>query len=75
MMHHLAHLEARAGDFDAARALATRSREIALETGQLQMAAVLWEVTWDVESLAGDDVARNSPLAPAPKPWLPPGIQ
>jgi tetratricopeptide (TPR) repeat protein len=54
MSHALAHLYARRGEFDEARRLAARCREIAIESGQRAEAAHLTEVAWDVEYLARD---------------------
>jgi class 3 adenylate cyclase/tetratricopeptide (TPR) repeat protein len=63
MSHALAHLHARLGDFDMARPLAARCREIAAESGQSAQAALLSEVTWDVETLAGDHEAAERVIA------------
>ena len=54
MSHALAHLHARLGEFETARVLAARCRDIAVANGQLGQAAFLTEVRWDVEMLAGD---------------------
>jgi class 3 adenylate cyclase/tetratricopeptide (TPR) repeat protein len=63
MSHALAHLHARLGQFDLARPLATRCREIAAESGQRAEAAHLTEVVWDVETLAGDHEAAERIIA------------
>jgi tetratricopeptide (TPR) repeat protein len=63
MSHALAHLHARLGDFDMARPLAARCREIAAESGQSAQAALLSEVAWDVETLAGDHEAAERVIA------------
>jgi class 3 adenylate cyclase/tetratricopeptide (TPR) repeat protein len=63
MSHALAHLHARLGHFELARRLAVRCREIAAESGQRADAAHLTEVTWDVETLAGDHVAAETIIA------------
>jgi len=59
MSHALAHLHARLGQFERARPLAARCREIAAESGQRAEAAMLTEVAWDVETLAGDHEAAE----------------
>ena len=63
MSHALAHLHARLGQFELARALASRCREIAAESGQHAAAADLTEVAWDVETLAGDHEAAERIIA------------
>jgi class 3 adenylate cyclase/tetratricopeptide (TPR) repeat protein len=63
MSHALAHLYARRGDFDVARPLAARCREIAIESGQRAEAAHLTEVAWDVEYLAGEYSAAEHAIA------------
>jgi class 3 adenylate cyclase/tetratricopeptide (TPR) repeat protein len=60
MSHALAHLHARLGEFEIARTLARRCREIAAEGGQRAQAAHLTEVGWDVETLAGNHAAAES---------------
>jgi class 3 adenylate cyclase/tetratricopeptide (TPR) repeat protein len=59
MSHALAHLHAHLGQFEVARPLADRCREIAAESGQRAEAANLAEVAWDVETLAGDHEAAE----------------
>jgi class 3 adenylate cyclase/tetratricopeptide (TPR) repeat protein len=54
MVHALAHLKARLGQFDEALALAARCRQILLETGQQLSHALLSEVEGDVHTLAGN---------------------
>ena len=61
--HALAHMHARLGDFELARSLAARCREIAAESGQRSWAATLTEVVADVETLAGDHAAAERILA------------
>jgi len=61
--HALAHMHARLGDFELARSLAARCREIAAESGQRPWAATLTEVVADVETLAGDHAAAERILA------------
>ena len=63
MSHALAHLHPRLGQFELARPLAARSREIAAESGQRAEAAELTEVAWDVETLAGDHEAAERIIA------------
>ena len=63
MSHALAHLYARLGNFDAARPLAVRCREIAIESGQRTEAAHLTEVSWDVDFLAGEYEAAEGAIA------------
>ncbi len=63
MSHALAHLHARLGQFELARPLAARCREIATESGQRADAALLTEVAWDVETLAGDHEAAEKIIA------------
>lgn len=63
MSHALAHLHARLGQFELARPLAARCREIAAESGQRAAAADLTEVAWDVETLAGDHEAAERIIA------------
>ncbi len=63
MSHALAHLHARLGQFDVARKLAVRCREIAVESGQRADAAHLSEVEWDVETLAGNHQAAETIIA------------
>jgi class 3 adenylate cyclase/tetratricopeptide (TPR) repeat protein len=63
MSHALAHLHARLGQFELARPLAARCREIAAESGQRADAAILTEVAWDVETLAGDLEAAERIIA------------
>jgi class 3 adenylate cyclase/tetratricopeptide (TPR) repeat protein len=63
MAHALAHLHARLGEFELARPLAARCREIAAESGQRAVAADLTEVAWDVETLAGDHEAAERIIA------------
>jgi hypothetical protein len=57
--HALAHMHARLGDFELARSMAARYREIAPESGQRSLAALLTEVVADVEMLAGDPDAAE----------------
>ncbi len=57
--HALAHMHARLGHFELARSHATRCREIAAESGQRSLAALLSEVSADVEMLAGDHAAAE----------------
>ena len=59
MSHPLAHLRAHLGEFEPARQLAARCREIAAQNGQETTAAFMTEVAWDVESLAGDHEAAR----------------
>jgi len=60
MSYPLAHAYARLGDFELARALAARCQEIATQNGQAGVAANSTEITWDVETLAGNhDVAER----------------
>ena len=59
MSHALAHLHARLGQFESARPLAARCREIAVEGGERVTAAMMTEVSWDVEMLAGDHDAAE----------------
>ncbi len=59
MDHALAHLHAHLGQFDLARQLAARAREIAAESGQRADSVQLAEAAWDVESLAGDHGAAE----------------
>ena len=54
MSHPLAHLRARLGDFEIARQLAARCQEILIGNGQLATAAFMAEMTWDVETVAGN---------------------
>lgn len=61
--HALAHVHARLGDFELARSLAARCREIAAESGQRSLSALLTEVAADVETLAGDHAAAERILA------------
>jgi tetratricopeptide (TPR) repeat protein len=61
--HALAHLHARLGQFELARQLAARCREIAAESGQRAEAALLSEVAWDVETQAGDLEAAEGLIA------------
>jgi class 3 adenylate cyclase/tetratricopeptide (TPR) repeat protein len=63
MTHALAHLHAHLGQFEVARPLAARCREIAAESGQRADAAGLTEVAWDVETLAGDHEAAERIIA------------
>jgi len=63
MSHALSHLHARLGQFELARPLAARCREIAAESGQHAAAAELSEVAWDVETLAGDHEAAERIIA------------
>ena len=63
MSHALAHLHARLGQFDLARTLAIRCREIAAGSGQPAEAAHLTEVEWDVATLAGDHEAAERIIA------------
>ena len=59
MTHALAHLHAHLGHFDVARPLAARCQAIAAESGQRTEAALLAEVAWDVETLAGNHEAAE----------------
>jgi tetratricopeptide (TPR) repeat protein len=61
--HALAHMHARLAEFELARSLAARCREIAAESGQRSLAALLTEVAADVETLAGDHRAAERILA------------
>jgi protein-L-isoaspartate O-methyltransferase len=61
--HALAHMHARLGDFALARSLAARCLEIANESGQRTLAAVLTEVAADVETLAGEHAVAERMLA------------
>ncbi|MEA2673266.1 MAG: hypothetical protein QOI92_458, partial [Chloroflexota bacterium] len=61
--HALAHMHARLGEFELARSLAARCREIAAESGQRSLAALLTEVAADMETLAGDHEAAERILA------------
>ena len=54
MAHALAHLQAKRGDFDEARANAALTRRVLLENGQTFDHAVMAEVAGDVEYQAGD---------------------
>ena len=63
MSHPLAHLRARLGEFEAARRLAARTLEIATESGRLSLAAVLSELEWDVETLAGNHEVAERVIA------------
>ena len=63
MAHALAHMHARLGEFELARSLAFRCREIAAESGQRYEAAVLNEVVGDVEMLAGEFEAAERAFA------------
>ena len=65
MDHALAHLHAHLGQFELARSLAARCLEIAAESGQRAEAAVLAEVAWDVETLAGNHEAAERIVAEA----------
>ncbi len=60
--HALAHMHARLGDFELARSMAARCREIAAESGQHSLAALLTEVVADVEMLAADPDAAERVL-------------
>jgi class 3 adenylate cyclase/tetratricopeptide (TPR) repeat protein len=60
MCHALAHLQARVGEFDAAREAADRYRGFLHDTGQV---IGYWrgaEVLFDIEMLAGDAVTANA---------------
>jgi class 3 adenylate cyclase/tetratricopeptide (TPR) repeat protein len=59
MSHALAHLHARLGQFEVARPLASRCREIAAESGLRVEVAVMTEIAWDVETQAGDHEAAE----------------
>jgi class 3 adenylate cyclase/tetratricopeptide (TPR) repeat protein len=63
--HALAHMHARLGDFERARALAARCREIATESGERNLANTLKEVAADVETLAGNHEVAERMLAEA----------
>ena len=65
MDHALAHLHANLGQFELARQLAARCREILAESGQRAEAAGLAEVAWEVETLAGDHAAAERIIAEA----------
>jgi tetratricopeptide (TPR) repeat protein len=61
VVHALAHLHSRLGNFDLARSFAARAIEIAVESGLRTDAVVLTEVVADVETLAGNhDVAERA---------------
>jgi class 3 adenylate cyclase/tetratricopeptide (TPR) repeat protein len=63
--HALAHMHARLGDFELARSLAARCREIATESGDRNLSNTLKEVTADVETLAGNHEVAEPLLAEA----------
>jgi tetratricopeptide (TPR) repeat protein len=63
MSHALAHLHARLGQFELARPLAGRCREIAAESGERADVAGMTEIAWDVETLAGDHEAAEKIIA------------
>jgi class 3 adenylate cyclase/tetratricopeptide (TPR) repeat protein len=60
--HALAHMHARLGNFELARAFAARAIEIADQSGLAHDAASLSEVAADVETLAGDHAAAEDIL-------------
>jgi class 3 adenylate cyclase/tetratricopeptide (TPR) repeat protein len=60
MWHALAHLTARTGAFDEARAFAVRMREFFRDTGQQHDLDFWSEVPGDVEMVAGDPAAAES---------------
>jgi class 3 adenylate cyclase/tetratricopeptide (TPR) repeat protein len=63
MSHALAHLHARLGQFELARPLAARCREIAAESGERADVAGMTEIAWDIETLAGDHAAAERIIA------------
>jgi class 3 adenylate cyclase/tetratricopeptide (TPR) repeat protein len=63
--HALAHMHARLGDFELARSLAARCREIATESGDRNLSNTLKEVAADVETLAGNHEVAERLLAEA----------
>jgi class 3 adenylate cyclase/tetratricopeptide (TPR) repeat protein len=63
MSHALAHLHACLGQFELARPLAARCREIAAESGLRVEVAVMTEIAWDVETQAGDHEAAERIIA------------
>jgi tetratricopeptide (TPR) repeat protein len=65
VVHALAHLHARLGNFELARAFAARSIEISAESGLRSDAIVLTEVVADVETLAGNHDAAEQALGEA----------
>ncbi|MGZ6256312.1 MAG: ATP-binding protein, partial [Candidatus Limnocylindria bacterium] len=65
-MHHaLAHLNARIGQFDQARAIATEYRAFYRDTGQGAAFDFVLEVFGDIEMLAGDPAAAERALREA----------
>jgi predicted ATPase/class 3 adenylate cyclase len=65
MRHALAHLNARIGQFDQARAIATEYRAFYRDTGQGAAFDFVLEVFGDIEMLAGDPAAAERALREA----------
>jgi tetratricopeptide (TPR) repeat protein len=65
VVHALAHLHARLGNFELARSFAARTIEISVESGLRTDAIVLTEVVADVETLAGNHEAAERALGEA----------